>query len=80
MNIALDLSDPQISGEDIKEARKELGWSREYLGGVLGVSAASIYAWEAGVRKASPANKGKIFALFKFINKFNQDQKKNGEQ
>ena len=37
-----------MSGEELREARERRRWSREYLGGLAGVSSRSIQRYEAG--------------------------------
>ena len=44
------------TGEKIKKARKEKGFSQEYMAERLGVSRQAVYKWENDVSKPSAAN------------------------
>jgi len=45
---------------DIKERRKELGWSQYDLAKKVGVSEVSIRKWERGVTTPKPENQEKL--------------------
>lgn len=44
-----------MSKEEIKQIRKQLGWSQERLARELGLSFSTISRWERGETKPSPA-------------------------
>ncbi len=44
-----------MSKEEIKQIRKQLGWSQERLARELGLSFSTISRWERGESKPSPA-------------------------
>ncbi|MCZ7625667.1 MAG: helix-turn-helix domain-containing protein [Candidatus Methylomirabilis sp.] len=44
-----------MSKEEIKQIRKQLGWSQERLAQELGLSFSTISRWERGESKPSPA-------------------------
>ncbi|GER83307.1 hypothetical protein KTAU_19440 [Thermogemmatispora aurantia] len=48
----------------LRKAREERGWSREYLAGVLGTNAFTIYRWESGRAYPGPYFRQKLCAVF----------------
>jgi len=80
MNLVLNLSTPRLSRRNIRKIRKSLKWSREKLSRILCVSAQAIYFWETGKRKINEENQRRLLELLKYIDKMNQNYRKNTEQ